>query len=129
MGNTFVTYAGTQVAWTITSDKRYKTNIKDSNLGLDFINQLRPVSYIRKNDSSNKLEYGFIAQELQETLKNKGAGNSGIVTEANDTMLSVRYNDLIAPLVKAVQEQQTIINKQQNIIEELQKRLEKLERR
>ena len=59
LGNASVTYAGTQVAWTITSDKRYKTNIKDSNLGLDFIKKLRPVSYIRKNDSSNKLEYGL----------------------------------------------------------------------
>lgn len=44
-------------------------------------------------------------------------------------MLSVRYNDLFAPLVKAVQEQQVTIDKQQSVIEELQKRLEKLEKR
>lgn len=120
IGNTAVTYAGVQVAWTVTSDRRLKSNIKDSNLGLNFINQLRPVSYVRKNDESKKSEYGFIAQELQETLKNNGAANSGIINEADDSTLSVRYNDLIAPMVKAIQEQQQLIEKLQKRIEELE---------
>lgn len=121
IGNTAVTYAGVQVAWTVTSDKRLKSNIKDSDLGLDFIKQLRPVSYIRKNDESKKLEYGFIAQEVKETLKNNGVTNSGIISEADDSTLSVRYNDLIAPMVKAFQEQQKVIEMQKNEIETLKK--------
>jgi hypothetical protein len=120
IGNTAVTYAGVQVAWTVTSDKRLKNDIQDSNLGLDFIKQLRPVSYIRKNDESKKSEYGFIAQELKETLKNNGVTNSGIISEADDSTMSVRYNDLLAPMVKAIQEQQ-------KLIEALQKRIEELE--
>ncbi|SHJ97472.1 tail fiber domain-containing protein [Epilithonimonas mollis] len=126
IGNTAVTYAGVQVAWTVTSDRRLKDNIKDSNLGLNFINQLRPVSYVRKNDESKKPEYGFIAQELQETLKNNGVTSSGIVSEADDSTLSVRYNDLFAPLVKAVQEQQKLIEDQQAMILKLQQKVDEL---
>uniref|UniRef100_UPI003017C443 tail fiber domain-containing protein n=1 Tax=Chryseobacterium sp. VD8 TaxID=3081254 RepID=UPI003017C443 len=111
LGNSSITTAAIQVAWSVTSDKRYKNDIKDSYLGLDFIKELRPVSYIRKNDDSKNREYGFIAQELQETLTKNGATDSAIVTEDKDTMLSVRYNDLFAPLVKTIQQQQAIIAK------------------
>lgn len=126
IGNAAVTYAGVQVAWTVTSDKRLKSNIKDSDLGLDFIKQLRPVSYIRKNDESKKSEYGFIAQEVKETLKNNGVTNSGIISEADDSTMSVRYNDLIAPMVKALQEQQKLIEDQQAIIMKLQQKVDEL---
>lgn len=105
IGGIAITYAGVQVAWTITSDRRWKNTIEDSDLGLDFINKLRPVSYFRNNDKKNKLEYGFIAQELQETLKNSSSKINGIITEDTEGMLSVRYNDLMAPMVKAIQEQ------------------------
>lgn len=104
IGNTNITYAGIQVAWTVTSDKRWKDNIQSSNLGLDFINRLNPVSYTRKNDVSKKAEYGFIAQELDQTLNEFGATNSGIITKDDAGMLGVRYNDLLAPIVKAIQE-------------------------
>ena len=135
IGNTDITYAGVQVAWTITSDRRWKSDIKDSDLGLDFIKQLRPVSYARKNDKSKKLEYGFIAQELEQALDKFGATHTGIISKANDGMISVRYNDLLAPMVKAIQEQQVfiekehvIIEKQQAIIEKLIGRIEELEK-
>ena len=104
LGNTAITYAATQVAWTITSDRRWKDNIQSSNLGLDFISQLRPVSYSRKNDDSKKTEYGFIAQELEATLTQFGATNNGIISKGDDGMYGVRYNDLLAPMVKAIQE-------------------------
>jgi hypothetical protein len=121
IGNTAITYAGVQVSWTITSDRRWKSDIKNSDLGLDFIKDLHPVSYVRKNDESKKLEYGFIAQELEQTLDKFGATHTGIVSKADDGMLSVRYNDLLAPMVKAIQEQQVLI-------EELTIRMEKLEK-
>jgi len=104
IGNTAITYAGIQVAWTITSDRRWKSDIKNSDLGLNFIKDLNPVSYVRKNDESKKLEYGFIAQEVEQTLNKFGASHTGIVSKANDGTLSVRYNDLLAPMVKAIQE-------------------------
>jgi trimeric autotransporter adhesin len=46
VGNTAVTSIGGHVGWTTyPSDVRYKKNIRDAVPGLDFINQLRPVTY------------------------------------------------------------------------------------
>jgi hypothetical protein len=133
VGNTGVLLASVQVGWTITSDNRWKSNIKPSNLGLEFVKQLNPVFYTRKdveiNDGKTTIletttnpitEYGFIAQELESTLNKFDTSNNGIISKDDDGMYGVRYNDLIAPLVKAIQEQQAII-------EALNMRIEKLE--
>lgn len=122
MGNTAITLAAVQVAWTVTSDRKWKSNIKESNLGLDFIKQLKPVVYTRKDvelegekyvlkekTSNPTTEYGFIAQEVEETLNKFDTKNNGIISKGDDGMYGVRYNDLIAPMVKAMQEQQAII--------------------
>jgi hypothetical protein len=104
IGNTSITSAGIQVAWTITSDMRLKSNIINSTLGLNFISKLRPVSYLRKNDVTLKTEYGFIAQEVDNALKSENAGESGLVSVDDEGIYSLRYNDLLAPMVKAMQE-------------------------
>jgi len=44
-----------------------------------------------------------------------------MISKSDDGMLSIRYNDLLAPMVKAIQEQQVLI-------EELTKRMEDLEK-
>lgn len=121
IGNTAITYAGVQVAWTITSDKRLKDTIEESALGLNFINALNPVSYTRRNDEHKKTEYGFIAQEVEQVLKNNNVSNSGIITIDDQEMYSMRYNDIIAPLVKAIQEQQVLIDTLTKRIEVLEK--------
>ena len=121
IGDTSITYAGIQVAWTTTSDERWKDNIQPSNLGLSFINQLKPVSYTRKNDVKKSVEYGFIAQELQASLQKFGVENAGIISTDDNGMLGVRYNDLLAPMILATQEQQKQILEQQKQILELQK--------
>jgi hypothetical protein len=128
LGDTNINYAGIQVPWTITSDRRLKFNIQNSNLGLDFINQLNPVSYFRKNDETKKVEYGFIAQELEETLKTLGVSNVGLISKDDKGMYSVRYNDLIAPMVKAIQEQQIIITSLEEKLLLLEKKFEMLEK-
>lgn len=104
IGNTLVNYAGVQVAWTITSDRKWKDNISKSNLGLGFITKLNPVTYTRKNDIYKKVEYGFIAQELEEVLKESGVENTGMITIDDNGNYEFRYNDLFAPIVKAIQE-------------------------
>jgi len=128
IGNAAITYAGIQVPWTTTSDQRYKSDIKNSNLGLNFINSIRPVSYYRNNDNSKKTEYGFIAQELEVSLNKAGVINSGIVGKDKDGMYSLRYNDLIALMVKAIQEQQQIIENQHKINQEQNAKIERLEK-
>ncbi len=119
IGNASITYFGAQVALSVTSDKRWKSDIQKSGLGLAFIKSLNPVSYYRNGDVSKKIEYGFIAQELESALSKANATNNGIITKDDEGMLSVRYNDLLAPIVKAIQEQQLIIEQQQQQIEEL----------
>ena len=134
IGDTQITYAGIQVPWTITSDRNWKSDIRNTELGLDFIGKLRPVQYYRTNDVKKRTEYGFIAQEVEETLKNFGVTNSGVITVGDDGMYGLRYNDIIAPLVRGMQELQTIIEEQnkkienqQNIITKLIERLDVLE--
>jgi hypothetical protein len=104
LGNTSITYAGIQVAWTVTSDTRYKDNITPIGLGLGFISKLNPVSYVRKNDENKKIEYGLIAQEVEQVLKELGIENHGMLTIGDDGMYGLRYNDLLAPMIKAIQE-------------------------
>ena len=122
IGNANITSAHIQIAWTISSDLRWKSDIKNINLGLDFINKLRPVSYYRDNDESKKTEYGFIAQEIEEALNNTGAFNNGIITKNDKGMYGVRYNDFISIMVKAIQEQHQQIENLKNEIETLKKK-------
>ena len=136
MGDGGITYAGVQVAWTITSDKRWKENVKNSPLGLDFVQKLRPVSYTRINDVNKKTEYGFIAQELEIALINAGDPNNAIISKDDNGMYGVRYNDFTSITVKAIQEQQEEIEQLKKTNEKLikinsaiLKRLEALEKK
>lgn len=104
IGNLSVTHAYCNVAFQLGSDRRFKSNILNSNLGLNFITKLRPVSYTRKIDELQKIEYGFIAQEVEEALTEAGVDNSGIITISDKGNYAMRYNDLFSPIVKAIQE-------------------------
>jgi len=88
-----------------TSDRNEKNTIVESDLGLDFINKLKPISY-KWNKDDGKTHYGLIAQDLEETLTTLGktiADFGGIFKEDNSPM-GLGYSELIAPLIKAVQE-------------------------
>ena len=50
------------------SDERLKENISGSELGLDFINSLRPVQYNFKQSTKKRTRYGLIAQEVSASL-------------------------------------------------------------
>lgn len=104
IGNTSITYAGVQVNWTTGSDRRYKDDIKANPLGLSFINTLNPVSYVRKNDEARRLEYGFIAQEIEEAFNKAGLDPNGVLTIDDEGYYGVRYADFISISVKAIQE-------------------------
>lgn len=136
IGNTGVGTINGQVTLTSTSDRRWKDNIKDSKLGLEFIKTIRPVSYFRKNDENKKTEYGFIAQELETAFVNVGDSNNAVVSKDTEGMYGVRYSDFISISVKAIQEQQELIEDLQKSNIELMKinatileRLEKLEKK
>ena len=117
VGDENITWIGGKVAWSPASDVRLKKEIKDSDLGIEFIKTLRPVSF-RWKQGDNGVNYGFIAQEIEKALAGTEAG---MVSTAGDEMQtkSLRYTDLIAPLVKAVQEQQQQITELKSQIEVL----------
>ena len=105
LGHTGITNLYSQVALTVVSDLRDKTNIKDCPHGLGFIRQLRPVAYqyreARDADTPNGGQrYGFIAQEV---LAVEGE-NPVIVDNEDPEKLRMVDQHLIAVLVKAVQE-------------------------
>jgi len=95
-----------------TSDMRLKELITPSTLGLDFINDLNPVSYKWKNKKEDKVDqthYGIIAQEVMETLKKHGINSieefGGITHGGEDEdYYGARYSEFIPMLIKAVQE-------------------------
>jgi predicted RNase H-like nuclease (RuvC/YqgF family) len=64
---------------------------------------------------------------LEEALNNAGATNNGIISKDDAGMYGVRYNDLIAPMVKGMQEQQEMIEAQKAENEALRSRLDKME--
>ncbi len=109
VGNTSVTTISGQVAFTATSDMRVKKDIAPSDLGLDFIMGLKPVSY-RLKQGNGRLDYGFLAQDIEASLDGR---ITNMITRREDEMKTyqLRSADLIAPLVKALQEQDAIIKR------------------
>ena len=149
IGNSSVSVIAGQVGWSTYSDERIKDNISEDVPGLDFITKLRPVTYnlnihrqnammkdLNKVDTDWKEKYaieeikmsGFLAQEVEDAARASGYDFSGVQAPVNPNELySIRYSDFVMPLVKAVQEQQVIIEQQNATIEQLIKRIEALE--
>ena len=95
-----------------TSDVRLKELITPITLGLDFVNDLNPVSYKwkkKKEDKVDQTHYGIIAQEVMETLEKYGISSveefGGITYEGGEEdYYGARYTEFIPMLIKAVQE-------------------------
>jgi hypothetical protein len=120
LGNTDITNAYIQVKWSYASDIKWKESIRELPYGLSFVNKLKPVDYIRKNNENRTREAGFIAQDVEALLKELGIENSGLVSKGYEGSLELRYSDFIPVLTKAMQEQQTIIDELKTRIEALE---------
>lgn len=128
IGNASISYAGIQKAWSITSDRVWKEQIRTLPYGLDMLMQLKPVDYIRKNSDIKTREIGFIAQDIEEVITKFDYADQGFLTKDDEGHLNLRYNDFIPLLTKAMQEQQEIIKKQGELVVELVKRIKELEK-
>ena len=85
-----------------TSDETQKENITTSDLGLNFINALNPVSY--KFISGSRTHYGLGAQSVETTLESfekESMDFAGLITGSN---YGLRYHEFISPMIKAIQE-------------------------
>ena len=89
----------------VSSDRNTKNTIIDSDLGLSFINQLRPVSF-KKNNQGDSIHYGLIAQEVEDVIKNTGKSleEFSAISKPTDKTMGLAYSEFISPLIKAVQE-------------------------
>ena len=89
---------------THSSDRRLKKDITPLSYGLETILQLNPVTYNWINRTQDHKSLGLIAQEVQPIV--------GEIVHADDDeakTLSVSYTELIPVLIKAIQEQQEMI--------------------
>jgi hypothetical protein len=117
-GINFCRFQGSGTTWLFTSDARDKTNISDIPVGIDFINNLRPVSYQwdrrdwydDKQSDGSKTEpiasLGFIAQEVDEAVQMSGHADvlSRLIYKNDPENLMLSETGIIPILVKAVQE-------------------------
>jgi len=110
------------------SDERTKENIKDSNLGLEFINELKTKTFNKKNPAdwegdileeqyknkesedyirpkNNPTTYtGLIAQEVKGVLDKLNISEWDGWNEEPNGVQRLGYGALVMPLIKAVQE-------------------------
>jgi hypothetical protein len=140
IGNTDVTVIEGQVPFTTPSDGRFKFNVREDVKGLDFILKLRPVTYqfnTKKEEDFIKgvksegtpavydeammvRRTGFIAQEVEKAAKMTGYDFDGLnAPKTEKEYYSLSYSSFVVPLVKAVQEQQEMIDELRQEIKEL----------
>ncbi|MEZ5082107.1 MAG: tail fiber domain-containing protein [Bacteroidales bacterium] len=151
IGNTTVGWIGGQVSWSTYSDESFKKNINENVAGLDFIMNLRPVTYqwdIQALDAhigtpsdlyesegmldaltsmESTIYTGFLAQEVELAALNAGFDFSGVHAPENEnSVYSLSYAEFVVPLVKAVQQQQEMIIELQGQNESLQQQIDLL---
>ncbi|MEO6718799.1 MAG: tail fiber domain-containing protein [Ferruginibacter sp.] len=127
--------------WATFSDARIKTNIKEEVKGLDFIMRLKPVTYHKSINEMvgltgnkkmadfpgkydiEKIKFsGFLAQEVEQAAIASGYDFSGLHKPQNKNGLyALSYETFVVPLVKAIQEQQVLIEKLTKQVEQNKK--------
>lgn len=128
------------------SDARDKIDIQDTTLGLEFIKKLTPrqfrmnsrelyfkdgekrdYSTVKGIDKAGKrFHQGFVAQEVKEVLEELDvdfAGYQDHKINGGEDVLSLGYTEFIAPIVKAIQQQQEMIETQQQKIAWLEQQI------
>ncbi len=105
-GNVYNSNGGT----VFVSDKRKKKNIKD--LALDkaksFLMALVPKAFKYKDGTSGRYHHGFIAQEVKQAM---GGDDWGVyIVDKERDFIGLRYDEIIADLVKVVQDQEQRIS-------------------
>jgi hypothetical protein len=110
---------------TVSSSRRFKTDIEDMAGASSGLLRLRPVTYRYKQayaDGSMPIDYGLIAEEVAEVYPD-------LVTYTNDGQVeTVQYHKVNAMLLNEVQKQYRENQAQQRDIDELKARLAALEK-
>jgi hypothetical protein len=150
LGNNASSSYRTYLNWSLISDGRYKKNVQENIPGLSFIMKLRPVTYNlmakqlskdlgenfgEKNEriqqeletKEQKIQSGFVAQEVEAAAKELGYDFSGVDKPRNEKdFYGLKYAEFVVPLVKGMQEQQAIIEEQNKKMKAMQADIEML---
>lgn len=115
--------------YTSNSDRRMKKEIELLEPVLDRVMKLRPTRYKMKDIANAEPSIGLLAQETQLLFPemvsvHQNSGNNGGLP----FQLGINYGVFSVIAIKAVQEQQTIINSQNKEIADLKARLDRLEK-
>ena len=130
LGNNATASAHIRVDWTVTSDKRDKTDIEPLTMGLDFVNKLEPVTYrwdMRSDYSKDfsitpdgthkqqKLLGGLLAQDVEKLEREYGykvEDETAVLTDKHKTNgnYGLTYSKFIPVLINAVQELSTQVD-------------------
>ena len=114
-----VNLAAGGTSWGTFSDERLKENIQDIGSVIDKIKDIRCVSFNRTDIEDSKETIGFIAQDFIGKF-DQALDKSKLKDDEEEEYYSIKYTETIPVLLKAIQEQQTII-------EDLKTRIETLE--
>jgi len=133
IGNNSSTNAYIKIAWTVTSDKRDKTDIEPLTMGLDLVNKLEPVTYkwdMRSDyedgnpngtHKKEKLCGGLLAQDVEKLEREYGykvEDKTSILTDKNaDGNYGLTYEKFVPVLINAVKELSTKIEELENKLE------------
>ncbi|PLX14248.1 MAG: hypothetical protein C0594_00290, partial [Marinilabiliales bacterium] len=97
----------------LSSARRYKKNIRNME-DVDWLYDLRPVNYLYKNDELKIMQYGLIAEEVENV-------NPLFVSYSKEGRIeTVQYSKMISPMIKALQDQREKIQELEGRIEQLQ---------
>jgi hypothetical protein len=100
----------TNGAYGAISDAKLKENVTDATPKLEKLNQVRIVNF--NLIGSEQKQIGVIAQELEQIFPGMVEETADTDSEGNDlgtTTKSVKYSVFVPMLIKAIQEQQTLI--------------------
>jgi Chaperone of endosialidase len=95
------------------SDIRLKKDIVDSKYGLEQVMKMRPVTFKWK-EGDEQTQVGLIAQDISKLVPE-------LVRAGDQGMLGINYNGVGPVLIKAIQEQQKMIEGQQAQIARLER--------
>ncbi|MBQ3658490.1 MAG: tail fiber domain-containing protein [Bacteroidales bacterium] len=111
---------------TSSSDSRLKNNVTTIGSALDKVTKLRGVTFnwdlAKKPSADKKLQYGFIAQEVEKVFPE-------LVTTDSEGFKSLNYIGIVPVLTEAVKELKKENDELKNTIQDLVKRIEALEKK
>ena len=114
--------SNTTGAWSPVSDARLKTNVLPLSPVLGSVLKLVPSSYeMLHNNPQKERSIGFIAQQVKEIFPEAVKETISIINDVKTGLYTLDYTALNVYAIKAIQEQQVIIERLQHELLELKK--------